>query len=117
MSNFIQICSIDDILPNTGRAALVNGKQVAVFHVKTVAKGSQFFAIDNFCPFSRANVLARGIVGSLQKKTVIASPIYKQHFDLKTGQCLEDESVCLETWKVTLADRQVLIESNEQAAA
>lgn len=27
------ICSLDDIVPNTGVGALVNGEQVAVFHV------------------------------------------------------------------------------------
>jgi nitrite reductase (NADH) small subunit len=40
-------------------------------------------------------VLSRGLIGSLGDRIVVASPIYKHHFDLRTGECLEapDKSV------------------------
>ena len=47
----------------------------------------------NLDPFSRANVLSRGIVGDLKGELVVASPVYKQHFSLRTGQCVEDPDV------------------------
>ncbi len=82
------VCSTDAILPNTGVCARVHGRHVAVFRVGE----SQFLAIDNVDPKSRASVLARGLVGSLTSaqglRTVVASPLYKQHFDLHTGECL-----------------------------
>jgi nitrite reductase (NADH) small subunit len=34
-------------------------------------------------------VLSRGLVGSIGERIVVASPIYKQHFDLASGECLE----------------------------
>jgi nitrite reductase (NADH) small subunit len=40
-------------------------------------------------------VLSRGIVGDVQGTLVVASPIYKQHFDLASGRCVEDPAVCL----------------------
>jgi len=98
MSEWTDICHRDDIVPNTGRCALFNGEQVAIFRVN-----EDFYAINNHCPFSRANVLSRGIVGSLSEHKVVASPLYKQHFDLETGQCLEDQSVTIKTYAVRLA--------------
>jgi nitrite reductase (NADH) small subunit len=81
------ICSLEDIVPNTGVCALLDGEHVAVFHVND---GEQrVFAIHNYDPASDASVLSRGLVGSLGERIVVASPIYKHHFDLQTGECLE----------------------------
>jgi NAD(P)H-dependent nitrite reductase small subunit len=55
-------------------------------------------AIGNHDPFSRANVLSRGIVGDLKGELVVASPVYKQHFSLASGRCLEDPSVRLQVY-------------------
>ena len=110
------ICELSDILPFGGRCALIEGKQVAIFRVPQES-GDQLFAISNYDPFSQANVLSRGLVGSLDDKTVVASPIYKQHFDLTTGQCIEDDSVCIETWDVQLDGQSIQIALKEAAAA
>ena len=79
------VCAADDILPNTGVCALVAGRHVAVFRIGD----NQFHAIDNIDPQSGASVLSRGLVGSLGDRVVVASPLYKNHFDLRTGECLE----------------------------
>ena len=86
LQNWTAVCPLDDIVPDTGVCALVNGEQVAVFRV---AGHERIFAIGNFDPNSGAAVLARGLVGSVGPRVVVASPIYKQHFDLATGECLE----------------------------
>jgi nitrite reductase (NADH) small subunit len=65
----------------------VNDRHVAVFHVKDAAQ--PLFAIDNVDPNANASVLSRGLVGSLGDRIVVASPIYKHHFDLRSGECLE----------------------------
>ena len=106
MSNWKDICHIDAIVPNAGRCALVNGEQVAIFRVQESGSES-VFAIHNHDPFSKANVLSRGIVGSLSDRLVVASPIYKQHFDLKTGECLEEEATTLKTWQVRIENDMV----------
>lgn len=85
---WISVCSITDLLPNLGVCAKVADRQVAIF--KVIENGTtSLYAIDNHDPFSDANVLSRGIVGDLKGRNVVASPIYKQHFDLATGECLE----------------------------
>lgn len=79
------ICDIDDIVPHTGVCARVQERHIAVFRLAE----DRLFAIDNVDPKSGASVLARGLVGSLGERVVVASPLYKNHFDLATGECLE----------------------------
>ena len=84
-SSWTDVCPADDILPDTGVCALVAGRHVAVFRVGQ----DRFFAIDNVDPKSGASVLSRGLVGSLGDRIVVASPLYKQHIDLQSGECIE----------------------------
>ncbi|HTR58785.1 MAG TPA: nitrite reductase small subunit NirD [Casimicrobiaceae bacterium] len=100
----MKICRLDDIVPDTGVCALVAGKQVAVFRV-----GEKVFAIGNRDPFSGANVLSRGIVGDLRGELVVASPVYKQHFSLLTGRCIEDDSVSVPVYQARVDDADVLV--------
>ena len=79
------ICPLDAIVPDTGVCALVQGRHVAVFRVGQ----DQLYAIDNVDPKSGASVLSRGLIGNLGDRVVVASPLYKNHFDLRTGECLE----------------------------
>ena len=85
--NWTAICALDQIVPNTGVCALLGGAQVAVFHV--AGSEPRVYAIGNYDPNSGASVLSRGLVGNLGERIVVASPIYKHHFDLQTGECLE----------------------------
>lgn len=100
------VCALDDILPDTGVCALVDGGQVAVFRVGQ----RDLYAIANFDPSAHAAVLSRGLVGSLGERIVVASPITKQHFDLRTGECLEAPEHSVRAWPARLRDDgQVLI--------
>jgi nitrite reductase (NADH) small subunit len=101
------VCSIDDIVPNTGICALVKNRHVAVFHVK--GDTDQLFAIDNFDPNANASVLSRGLVGNLGQRIVVASPIYKHHFDLQSGECLEAPENSINVYPVRVENRKVLV--------
>lgn len=96
------VCKPEDITPNIGVRALVAGEQVAIFNVK-----DDYFAVSAIDPFTNAAVLSRGIVGDLGGKVVVASPIYKQHFVLSSGECLEDDSVSIKTYPVRVNNGQV----------
>jgi len=100
----MKICRLEDIVPDTGGAALVGGAQVAIFRID-----QKIYAIGNRDPFSGANVLSRGIVGDLKGELVVASPVYKQHFSLITGRCLEDESVSVPVYRTLIEDADVLV--------
>ncbi|MET0342965.1 MAG: nitrite reductase small subunit NirD [Polyangiales bacterium] len=98
-----RVCARADILPNTGVCCLVNGKQVAVFRLFD-GEGERLFAISNFDPFSKANVLSRGIVGDRAGRPKVASPIFKQSFCLETGECLDDPGVSVPAYAVREVD-------------
>ncbi len=87
-AEWIEICALNDITPNTGVGALLHKQQIALFRV---GHEQRVYALSNTDPFSGANVMSRGIIGDLQGERVVASPIYKQHFSLATGRCLEDK--------------------------
>lgn len=93
--NWQTVCAANDLKQQIGARALINKKQIAMFRVN-----ENLYAIDAIDPFSKAAVLSRGIVGSLKDKIVVASPILKQHFDLSTGTCVEDEAVNVNTYAI-----------------
>jgi nitrite reductase (NADH) small subunit len=101
------VCRLDQIVPNTGVCALVNGEQIAVFHV--IDGEQRVFAIGNYDPNADAAVLSRGLVGSLGERIVVASPIYKHHFDLQTGECLEAPEHSVSAYPARISDGQVWI--------
>jgi nitrite reductase (NADH) small subunit len=103
---WIDICSIDDLIPNMGVCALIKGIQVAIFRVETEA-GTQVYALNNFDPFSKVNVLSRGIVGDRKGVLKVASPIYKQNFSLETGQCLDDENVTIPVYFARVVEGRI----------
>lgn len=104
---WVEICSVSDLIPNSGVAALLGDTQVAIYYLPK--EEQQLFALDNHDPFSKSNTMSRGILGDLQEQLVVAAPIYKQHFNLMTGQCLEDESASLRSYPVKLDGDKVLL--------
>jgi len=109
-----KVCTKADLVEFSGVAAWIETAegpaQVAIFYLPGKAVGDELFALDHFDPFSNANVIARGIVGDLKGAAVVASPVYKQHFRLEDGQCLEDDSVKLRTWNIEFNGEEVWIE-------
>jgi len=103
------VCALEQIVPDTGVAALLNGRQVAIFRVG--AENPRVFAIDNFDPNSNAAVLSRGLIGSIGDRVVVASPIYKHHFDLQTGECIEAPECSVASYPVRVEDGKVWVGS------
>jgi nitrite reductase (NADH) small subunit len=108
-TDWADVCALDEVLSGTGVAALVNGEQIAVVRTRDGA----LYAISNFDPFSKAFVMARGIVGDRQGVPKIASPIYKQNFNLKTGECLDDPNVRLPVYAVRTTDGRIQVQSSQ----
>jgi nitrite reductase (NADH) small subunit len=99
------VCPFVNLPVERGVAALAHGTAVAVFRTYD----DQVYAIGNHDPFSRASVLARGIVGTRGDIPVVASPMHKQAFDLRTGRCLDDPSVSVPSYPVRMVDGIVLV--------
>lgn len=110
-SRWRQVCALGDIYPDSGVCALIEGQQVAVFRVR-----GGVFAIGNHDPASGANVLSRGIVGDLGGELVVASPIYKQHFSLVTGRCLEEPELSVPVYLARIVEDRVWVRMDAVAA-
>ncbi|WP_438040528.1 nitrite reductase small subunit NirD [Sorangium sp. So ce128] len=111
---WIDVCGVEDIIPNTGVCALVGKRQIALVRV---GEGEEVYAISNFDPFSKAFVLSRGIVGDKGGVPKIASPIYKQSFDLRSGQCLDDPGVSIPVYPLRVRDGRVEIQAAAEPLA
>jgi len=104
-ARWTDVCALDDVIPGTGGAALVQGVQIAIVRVRE----GRVFALSNFDPFSKAFVIARGIVGDKAGIAKIASPIYKQSYNLETGECLDDPGVRLATYPVRVVAGRIQV--------
>lgn len=101
------VCNASDLIENSGICALVEDQQVAIFYLPCTEQ--KIFAVSNWDPIGKANVISRGIVGDIKGTLVVASPPYKQHFNLQTGVCIEDSTAKLTTFKVEIVDDKVII--------
>jgi nitrite reductase (NADH) small subunit len=102
------VCPVGAVPAGGGVAALLAGDvQVAVFRLLS----GEVHALSNMDPFSGAAVLARGIVGDSGGVPVVSSPIYTQRFDLRTGVCLDDETVRVATYPVRVVNGVVHVGS------
>lgn len=108
MSNWNTVCKQADLSPSTGLCALHEGEQVAIFYCGITA---EIYAVSNYDPIGDANVLSRGIMGSIGDDVVVASPLYKQHFNLKTGDCLEEPEHKLKTFPVRIEEGEVQLQA------
>lgn len=96
---FEPVCPLHNLPVERGVAALVGGEQVALFRTHDGA----VFAVQQLDPYCGAHVISRGIVGTRGAVPTVASPMYKQVFDLRSGECLDPagrELLALRTWPV-----------------
>jgi nitrite reductase (NADH) small subunit len=109
VDTWVAVCHLDDLAVDRGACVLVDGRQVALFRL---SPDDRVHAISNYDPFSAAFVLSRGIVGSRGGVPKVASPMYKQSFDLRTGECLDDPSVAVDVFLVRCgADGRIEVRS------
>lgn len=99
------LCDQADLVPHSGVVAWHQGRQIALFYLP--GQPQELYAVCNRDPRSGASVIGRGIVGHLSGQPVVAAPLYKQHFCLINGQCVEDPTQQLRTWPVRLEQGRV----------
>ena len=102
-ATWVGVCAASALTVDRGVCALVDGVQIALFRL---ADGA-VYALSNFDPFSRAHVLSRGLVGDRDGTPKVASPVYKQSFDLVSGRCLDDAAVVVPVYPTRIVDGRV----------
>ena len=108
-ATYTRVCRLGDIDVEGGVAALVGGEPIAIFRTHA----GNVHAISNVDPFCGASVMSRGIVGTRATGGVevafVASPMHKQAFCLRTGQCLDDAAVRIAVHDVRVVEGFVLV--------
>lgn len=97
---WVPIAPQHDLVPGRGVGALVAGECVALF---ALADGS-LHAVGGIDPVAGANVMARGLVGSVLvdgcEVRFVASPLDKVRYRLDTGDRLSGDGPGLGVWPV-----------------
>ncbi len=111
---WLTVCNVADLQPHSGVCALIEKTHIAIFWMPGLNEAdkmdTQIYATGNFDPIGKANVLSRGLIGDINDQPVVASPLYKQHFNLQTGVCLEDESVKIPVYAIRVENDNVQID-------
>ena len=66
----INLCMQGDLIPNSGICAELDGQQIALFYLPN--ESPQLYALGNWDPIGKANILSRGMVGDLDGRLVVA---------------------------------------------
>lgn len=104
-----RVCALAELVPELGVAALVDGHQVALFRLPD----GEVLAVQQRDPYSGANVVSRGIVGTAGERLTISSPMLKQVWDLRTGECVDPGGKDLRplaTYLVEISGGDVLVD-------
>ncbi|NDL60768.1 nitrite reductase small subunit NirD [Phytoactinopolyspora mesophila] len=97
------VCEDERLAPERGVAALVDGQQIAVFRTY----GGDVYALSNRDPFSGAYVLSRGIIGTRGDIPTVASPMHKEVFDLRTGECLDNPVIGVQAFGARVREGRI----------
>lgn len=114
-SDPIAIFSLSELQEDSGACVLINDVQIAVFYLPK--ETPPLYAMHNWDPLGKANVLYRGIVGDINGELMVASPLYKQHYSLGTGRCLEDETTRVPIYEISLEGDSVIVTLNPRRHA
>lgn len=107
------VCPMDQVRLDRGVAAVVGADLVAVFRLTPARPGDpeEWRAVSHVDPATGVPVMARGLVGSVGTGPIVvptvASPLHKQRYNLRSGYCLDDDALRLETFEVRIVDNTV----------
>ena len=110
---WLPVCRLAELEVERGASALVHGHPMAIFRTPD----DQVYAIGNHDPFDRTTLLSKGIAGLRDGVPFVASPRHRHAFDLRNGQCLEDEHVSVPSYEVRVVEGVVLVGGRREARA
>jgi nitrite reductase/ring-hydroxylating ferredoxin subunit len=93
MQRKIWISTLKDFGPGSRRVIEINAyEEILVLNLE-----GKIYAIDNICPHAGA-ALQRGTI----EGTVLDCPLHRWGFDLSTGICTQDPTLCARTYTVAM---------------
>ncbi|MGO2749776.1 MAG: nitrite reductase small subunit NirD [Pseudoclavibacter sp.] len=114
--HWVGVCPLAALHPERGVAAILDGTQIALFRLGD----DRVFAVQQADPYSGSQVMSRGLVGTRGESVTVASPMFKQVFDLASGECLDTvgkDPRSLTTYPVRIEDSTVLVDMGPRIGA
>lgn len=107
-----KVCKIDDLVAESGVAVLIHpaigsAQSVALFWLPELQP--EVYALAHLDPLSGVEVLAHGLLCESGGDWSVASPLYKHHYRLTDGVCLEQPGIKAQTWPVKLDGQEVCL--------
>ena len=97
--NWVAVTEVENVPLREGRAVRVGDDEIAIFNL-----GDRFLACENACPH-RGGPLAEGdLMGN-----EIVCPWHLWGFDVTSGACTGDPSICIPAYEVRVEDERVLV--------
>ena len=99
MPEFVNVASVEEIPPGTGRTVEVNGAWIALFNVD-----GSFYAVDNTCPHA-GGPLGEGHLNG----HVVECPWHGWRFNVQTGERSENPEITVACCPVRIDGNQVQV--------
>ena len=100
MATFVKAANKNDIGDGKGKVVSLDGNEIALFNV-----GGSFYAIDNTCKH-KGGPLGEGELDQAQ----VTCPWHGWQYDVTTGACSTNPSVCQKKYNVKAEGDDILIE-------
>ncbi|MEG1833444.1 MAG: nitrite reductase small subunit NirD [Burkholderiaceae bacterium] len=108
MTEWIEVCAVDDIAPLSSRKLHVGELTIALIRADT----DTIYAIEDRCPH-KGGPLSEGIVSHDR----VACPLHNQCVNLATGELIAPDQGRVRTFRVQLRDAKVLMDRGELCGA
>jgi nitrite reductase (NADH) small subunit len=86
----LEVCSIQDVPPDSGREFLVGGRAIALWNL-----AGRFYATDARCPHADGPLSSGSLSG-----TEITCPMHGWRFEIVSGEGLDPAEGCLRTYPI-----------------
>jgi len=100
MGEYVRVADVDELPEGTGKVVEAKGQELALFKV-----GDQVYAIDNECPH-REGPLGDGDLSG----EVVTCPFHAWEINVRTGEVLDNPSVCARTFPCRVEGGAVYVE-------
>lgn len=102
MSDWIEVCTTDDVPRLEGRRIVVRDYYIGIFHTD-----EGFYAIGDVCPHM-GGPLHDGMV----ENCVVACPLHTRTIDLRTGEVTNDDLSRVLTFPIKVEDGKVYLDAS-----
>ncbi|HLC86204.1 MAG TPA: nitrite reductase small subunit NirD [Candidatus Nanoarchaeia archaeon] len=98
---FVHVSNVNEIPKNSSKIVNVNNKSLALFNIE-----GNFYVIENECRH-RGGPLGEGEIHEEE----VTCPWHGWVYNLKTGNCLNNPGIKVQTYKVRVEGEKILIEA------